>query len=130
MKSYYVYILTNKSRTLYAGMTNDLERRIFEHKTKAIKGFTAKYNIDQLVWFESTNDVHEAIAFEKKIKGWKREKKIALIEKNNPDWLDLSRNWLVSEKAEILSAAADKLPRDDINWHIECQAANGVTDQS
>ena len=93
MNEYYVYIMTNKSRTLYTGITNDLERRVYEHRSKAIPGFTAKYNIPQLVWFESTNDVQAAIEFEKRIKGWKREKKIALIESRNPEWRDLSEDW-------------------------------------
>ena len=93
MNEYYVYIMTNKSRTLYTGITNDLERRVYEHRSKAIPGFTAKYNITQLVWFESTNDVQAAIEFEKRIKGWKREKKIALIESRNPEWRDLSEDW-------------------------------------
>ena len=91
--NYYVYIMTNKSKTLYTGMTNDLLRRVYEHKNKLMEGFTKKYNITQLVFFEETNDVYEAIALEKKIKGWTRAKKIALIESQNPNWLDLSRDW-------------------------------------
>jgi len=90
---YYVYIMTNKSKTLYTGMTNDLLRRVYEHKNKLIEGFTKKYNITKLVFFEETSDVNEAIALEKKIKGWTRAKKIALIESENPHWLDLSRDW-------------------------------------
>ena len=93
MNEYYVYIMSNKSRTLYTGVTNDLERRVCEHKTKAIPGFSAKYNTTLLVWFESTNDIGEAIEVEKRIKGWKRDKKIALIEAQNPEWRDLSRDW-------------------------------------
>ncbi len=93
MKEYYVYIMTNRSRTLYVGMTNDLMRRISEHKQKLIPGFTSKYNITQLVYYEATNDVLEAIAREKQIKGWLRAKKIALIETINPDWKDLSLDW-------------------------------------
>ena len=90
MNEYYVYILTNKSKTLYIGVTNDLQRRASQHKSKSIDGFTKKYNIDRLVWFESTNDINDAIAFEKKLKGWKRARKIALIEESNPEWKDLS----------------------------------------
>ena len=89
----YVYIMCDNSRTLYTGVANNLMRRTREHKTKAVSGFTAKYNIDQLVWYESTNVVDDAIEFEKRIKGWKRERKIALIEARNPDWRDLSRDW-------------------------------------
>ena len=91
MKEYYVYIMTNRSGTLYTGMTNDLKRRLHEHKSKLIPGFTKKYNIDKLVWFDRTTDVRAAIAFEKKIKGWLREKKVALIESKNPKWEDLGK---------------------------------------
>jgi len=90
MNNYYVYILTNKSRTLYVGMTNNLERRVYEHKNKLVPGFTAKYNLDILLYYEQTADVLSAIAREKQIKGWTRSKKIALIESQNPKWLDLS----------------------------------------
>ena len=82
--------MTNKSRTLYTGVTNDLERRVYEHKQKLVAGFTAKYNIDRLVYYEATEDVNAAISREKQIKGWLRAKKIALIESMNPDWVDLS----------------------------------------
>ena len=90
MNNYYVYILTNKSRTLYVGMTNNLERRVYEHKNKLVPGFTSKYNLDILLYYEQTADVISAIAREKQIKGWTRSKKIALIESQNPKWLDLS----------------------------------------
>ncbi len=92
-KNYYIYILTNKSRTFYVGMTNSLERRIYEHKQKLIEGFTKKYNITQLVYYEVFSDVREAIAREKQVKDWRREKKIALIESLNPAWKDLSEDW-------------------------------------
>jgi putative endonuclease len=72
MKQYYGYIMTNESRTLYTGVTNDLERRVFEHKQKLVPGFTLKYNISKLVYFEITQDVQAAIAWEKQIKGWLR----------------------------------------------------------
>lgn len=90
---YFVYIMTNASKTLYTGVTGNLERRVWEHKNKTAPGFTSKYNITKLVFFESFGDVHEAIAAEKKIKGWTRKKKIDLIEKNNPEWIDLSADW-------------------------------------
>lgn len=93
MKQYYVYIMTNRSRTLYTGVTNDLQRRVHEHKQKQIPGFTQKYNITQLVYYEETPDVKAAIAREKQIKGWLRSKKIALVESLNPDWRDLSADW-------------------------------------
>lgn len=93
MKYYYVYIMTNKSRTLYTGVTNNLERRVGEHKSKAIPGFTSKYNITKLVYYEEGSDINVAIAREKQIKGWLRAKKIALIESTNPEWRDLSEDW-------------------------------------
>ena len=80
MKNYYVYILASKSRTLYTGITNDLERRVVEHRRKLVPGFTARYNINRLVYFEVFHDALDAIAREKQIKGWNRMKKVALIE--------------------------------------------------
>ncbi len=93
MASYYVYILASKSRRLYVGVTNNLERRLFEHKSKLMDGFTKQYNIDRLVHFEETVDVLSAISREKQIKGWARSKKVALIEADNPAWDDLSEAW-------------------------------------
>jgi len=93
VKRYFVYIMTNRSRTLYTGVTNDLTRRVLEHKRKLISGFTSKYNIHQLVHFELFGDIRAAIHREKQIKGRLRAKKIALIESTNPDWKDLSEGW-------------------------------------
>ena len=93
IKQYCVYIMTNKSRTLYVGVTNDLQRRVYEHKNKLIEGFTKKYNITRLVYYEPMNDVRVAIAREKQIKGWLRARKIALIDSTNPQWKDLSEDW-------------------------------------
>jgi putative endonuclease len=93
MRSYYVYIMTSYSGTLYTGMTNDLERRVWEHKQKLVEGFTKRYNVNRLVYFEETPDVEAAIAREKQIKGWVRRKKIELIESVNPEWRDLSADW-------------------------------------
>jgi putative endonuclease len=93
MKQYYVYIMTNGSRTLYTGVTDDLVRRVYEHKNKLIEGFTKRYNITRLVHYEVTSDVQAAIQREKQIKGWLRKKKIALIEAANPGWQDLSEGW-------------------------------------
>ncbi len=93
MNQYYVYIMTNRSKTLYTGVTNDLMRRVYEHKNKMIDGFTKKYNITKLVYYEETNDIQVAISREKQIKGWLRGKKIALIESVNPKWNDLSEGW-------------------------------------
>src|SRR3989344_6210442 len=90
-KTYYVYILANKRNgTLYAGVTNNLKRRVYEHKNNLIKGFTEKYNIHNLVYYEETNDINVAIGREKQIKSWSRKKKFALIEKDNPEWNDLA----------------------------------------
>jgi len=90
MKSYFVYILANKRNgTLYIGVTNDLVRRVYEHKQGMVEGFTKKYSVKQLVFFEETNDVESAITREKRLKKWNRRWKIELIEKQNPDWKDL-----------------------------------------
>lgn len=89
MRSYFVYIATNFHNTvLYTGITNNLERRMYEHANKIIHGFTSKYNINKLIWYEKFSNPKEAIAAEKKIKGWCREKKINLIKKYNPNFLD------------------------------------------
>jgi len=92
-KHYHVYIMSNRSKTLYTGMTNNLMRHVYQHKNKLIKGFTKRYNITNLIYYEETNGVWEAICREKKIKGWLRSKKIALIESVNPEWKDLSESW-------------------------------------
>ena len=93
-RRYYVYIMTNRYNTvLYAGVTNDLQRRVFEHQHKLVPGFTSRYGIDKLVYFAETDDVEAAIAEEKRLKGGSRKKKIALIERENPDWKDLSESW-------------------------------------
>jgi putative endonuclease len=93
-KTYFVYIMSNVSKMLYTGVTNDLEHRIFQHKTKEADGFTKKYNLHRLVYFEALGDIREAIAREKQIKGCLRRKKVALIESVNPDWKDLTPEWM------------------------------------
>ncbi len=103
--SYFTYIMASRSHTLYIGVTGDLHKRVFEHKWKERDGFTARYNCDRLVWFESYQDVTKAIAREKQLKGWRREKKIALIEKTNAAWIDLSREWYDVEPADWKRAA-------------------------
>jgi putative endonuclease len=85
--------MTNTSKTLYTGVTNNLERRVYEHKHKLIPGFTSRYNIGKLVYYEDTPDILSAIAREKQIKGWLRKKKVSLIESVNPGWCDLSAEW-------------------------------------
>ncbi len=92
-KFYYVYIMTNRSKTLYTGVTSKLETRVFEHKNGFKPGFTSRYKIDRLVYFERFGDVSTAIAREKQIKGLLRIKKIALIVSQNPAWKDLSEGW-------------------------------------
>ena len=93
MKQYYIYIMANRSKTLYIGVTNNLERRLYEHKHYLVAGFTSTYKMTRLVYFEEMSDVYAAIAREKYIKGWLRAKKVALIESINPDWRDLSEEW-------------------------------------
>ena len=90
---YYVYILSSKYKKTYIGVTNNLERRLYEHKNKLFEGFSAKYNIDRLVYFEQFTDIGQAIARETQLKDWRREKKAALIEAMNPEWKDLSEEW-------------------------------------
>ena len=96
MKQFYVYIMASRSGVLYVGMTNDLERRVAEHKDKLTPGFTATYNVNLLVFFETFPTALQAIEAEKKIKGWRREKKVKLVESNNPTWRDLSEDWTES----------------------------------
>lgn len=94
MNEYYVYILSNfTNTTLYVGVTNDLKRRLFEHKNKMLPGFTEKYNVDKLVYFEKVTDVKSAIQREKNLKKWKRIWKDELIKKFNPTYKDLSSEW-------------------------------------
>ncbi|MCH8949663.1 MAG: GIY-YIG nuclease family protein [Chloroflexi bacterium] len=97
-RTYYVYIMASRSKTLYIGVTNDLERRVREHQTGALGGFTQKYNVHRLIYYEESNDVQAAIAREKQLKGWRRSKKLALIESANPEWDDLSENWFTGQR--------------------------------
>ena len=92
-RNYYVYILASRSRVLYTGVTNDLERRLEQHRTNTERGFSARYNVDRLVWFSETNDVSVALTMEKRIKAWRRTRKIELVEADNPGWLDLALEW-------------------------------------
>ena len=94
MNSYYVYILTNwKGNVMYIGVTNDLTRRLYEHKHELVEGFTKRYHVHKLVYYEETNDVRAAIEREKQLKNWARAKKNALVETINPTWKDLSEEW-------------------------------------
>jgi len=94
MKEYYTYMITNKSnRVLYTGVTNNLERRMAEHKSKSVPGFSSRYNLTKLVYYEQTPNIDAALAREKSIKGWLRKKKNMLIESMNPEWHDLAKDW-------------------------------------
>ena len=115
MRRYYVYVMASKSRVLYVGITNDI-RRVWEHKSDVNPGFTSKYRIHRLVYFESFKYVGNAIAPEKRIKGWLREKKVALVRSANPTWEDLSEGWFdvisfkpdaEASKKQVLRCAQD-----------------------
>ena len=91
---YFVYILTNwDDSVIYIGVTSNLKKRLYEHRNDLADGFTKKYNVHKLVYFEESTDVNSAIAREKQLKGWTRKKKNQLIQKANPEWKDLSSNW-------------------------------------
>jgi len=93
-KTYYIYLVTNwNNKVLYTGVTNNLERRIYQHKNKLIEGFTEKYNVNKLVYFEQSTDINSAITREKEITKWRREKKNKLVENTNKSWEDLSEQW-------------------------------------
>jgi putative endonuclease len=100
----YTYTVASRSLTLYIGMTSDLDKRIFEHKNKLHESFSAIYNCDRLVWFERCAHALSAIAREKQFKGWTRAKKITLIKKTNPTWVDLSEAWYTPE--QLVGAAS------------------------
>ena len=94
MAEYYVYMMTNTSGMLYTGVTNNLESRVYQHKMKLVSGFTSRYNMTKLVYYEAAEDVTAAIAREKQIKGWLRKRKVVLIQSMNPEWRDLSIEWV------------------------------------
>ena len=98
---HYIYILTNGARTLYVGATNNLVRRVYEHKLKFVRGFASKYNIGWLVYYEQAGTLTAAIAREKQIKGWRRSKKVELIEAFNPTWKDLSIDWYDESESRL-----------------------------
>lgn len=109
-KRSFVYMIASRSRTLYTGVTNNIERRIFEHKQKAVSGFTKKYRIDRLVHFERFGDIRDAFAREKQIKSWRRQKKVALIEAVNPTWEDLAADWY----RNVITNHKQQIPRPDL----------------
>ena len=92
-RRYFVYILSSKTKRLYIGVTNDLERRVAQHKRREVEGFTSRYNIDRLVYYEETDDIWPALNREKQLKGWMRIRKIELVSEMNPEWRDLAATW-------------------------------------
>jgi putative endonuclease len=94
---FYVYILANRSRNLYTGMTGNLKARVLQHKQGTVEGFSRRYRINRLVYFQSFDNPRTAIEWEKRVKAWRRDKKIALINAANPTWEDLAANWFGSE---------------------------------
>jgi putative endonuclease len=92
---YFVYILSSRTKRLYIGVTNDLERRVAQHKRREVEGFTSRYNIDRLVYYEETNDVWAALNREKQLKGWVRIRKLELVSDLNPEWRDLATEWSI-----------------------------------
>jgi putative endonuclease len=110
---YWVYIPTNKRRTtLYIGITNNIRRRLGQHGSGEIEGFTQRYHLNRLVWIEHFRNVNDAIKCEKKLKGWRRSRKIALIERTNPRWLDLSDKWEQQPKFYDRPWATEDMIRD------------------
>ena len=105
MKEYYVYIMASKSGVLYTGITNNLYRRVYEHKMGLGSSFTRKYKITKLVWFQEFSDINEAIRMEKRIKGWVRRKKEELIKSINPKWKDLSEGWYRNRDSSSLRSS-------------------------
>ena len=106
LRTYYVYLMASKFRTLYTGVTNHLERRVLQHRRRLLRGFTSHYNINRLVYFEVFGEIIAAIAREKQIKSWGRMKKVALIESVNRDWKDLSAGWYGGQRDSEKSTSA------------------------
>ena len=92
-RTYATYILASRSRVLYVGSTADLIRRMYQHRTRSVRGFTQRYDVTRLVHYEQTSNARAAVEREREIKGWRREKKVRLIESVNPGWIDLARDW-------------------------------------
>ena len=114
-RSYCVYILGSLSGTLYIGMTGNLHIRVFEHKFHRIEGFTDRYDVDPLLYFESFDDPRKAIDREKQLKGWRREKKVGLFERSNPHWVDLAKDWYpwMENRAERGASTPKIRPEDE-----------------
>lgn len=123
-RRFWTYIVSSKSGTLYVGMTNNIERRMYEHKNHLIPGFTAQYGCTRLVWYEEFQDVRNAIQREKQIKGWTRARKIALIESQNPQWIDFAEHWgarmlmpneRISDQARMPKKAVERTHRRGVS---------------
>jgi putative endonuclease len=111
MKTYYVYLLASRRNgTLYCGVTNNLIRRVYEHRNHKIPGFTARYGVTLLVWYEQHGDIHEAILRETRIKGWRRAWKLELIENANPQWRDLYESLLPGPAIDRTRAKGETIP--------------------
>jgi putative endonuclease len=133
-RTYYVYILASRSRNLYTGVTNSLQRRLAEHREGLVAGHTSKYNIFRLVHFEVFTDIRYAIAREKEIKGWRREKKLWLIEHRNPLWEDLAAEWFANPqkleaRCDAPATARDKTKADPSPPSANDAAGFGMTAQ-
>ena len=126
-KRYYVYIMASRSLTLYTGMTGDLCRRALEHKNGEIEGFTKRYHINRLVYFEAFKYVNGAIAREKQIKAWTRAKRLALIKSENPTWQDLAEGWGEPIKLQIPRFARDDSSESHTKRFVEANAASSQT---
>ncbi|MGD9889805.1 MAG: GIY-YIG nuclease family protein [Dehalococcoidia bacterium] len=111
MRSYYVYILASRTRVLYVGVTNDLQRRVYQHRTSTASQFTARYRVTMLVHCEEPTNIRDAISREKQIKGWARAKKVALIEADNPQWVDLAKDWFNEDRKQRSPSLSSQPPR-------------------
>jgi putative endonuclease len=117
-RRYHFYIMASRSRTLYCGVTSKLETRVWQHKNHRIPGFTDRYNIERLVYCEHHGDIRSAIAREKQIKRWSRQKKLTLIERQNPTWLDLSETWYQEVPVLRRDPNADPSTRAPSPWDV------------
>jgi putative endonuclease len=126
-RTFFVYIMASKSRTLYTGITSKLYSRVYEHKNELLGGFTSKYKIHRLVYYESFDDVRKAISREKQIKAWTRTKRIALISRANPTWEDLAEDWYKSHPYQPEKAGPSPAARDDNSKQVSRAAAAGAS---
>ena len=117
-RRYHFYIMASRSRTLYCGVTSKLEKRVWQHKSHRIPGFTDRYNIDRLVYCERYSDIRSAINREKQVKRWSRQKKLVLIERENPTWLDLSETWYQESPVLRRNPNADLSTRAPSPWDV------------